>query len=100
MQSSTSTKGISADLPHAIVSESKLKREEWMLLDPSATTAPLQTPPLHSLSRGDDSLTDGYGDVDLNSRTVTGGVDFFSNLGVEHRPKKANDIPEIEKVFF
>jgi len=32
-------------------------------------------------------MTDGYGDEEESSRTLSGGVDFFSALGTEHKRK-------------
>lgn len=69
-----------------------------MLLEPTATTIPARSPPLHSLRQGGDSLTEEYGETEQSGRTATGGVDFFSSIGTEHRPKKKTDILESEKV--
>ena len=83
-------------LPHATTTESKPQREEWMLLQPSEPVVPLQSPPLHSLDHGD-TLTDGYGEKSSGNRTASGGVDFFSSLGTEHRKKDVKD--KIETVI-
>ncbi|CCA76281.1 hypothetical protein PIIN_10276 [Serendipita indica DSM 11827] len=74
-------------LPHPATTESKLQREEWMMMETSDPVLPTQTPPLHSAARGD-SLTEGYGDSESSNRTPSGHVDFFSNLGTEHKRKE------------
>jgi hypothetical protein len=77
-------------LPPSTTSESKQQREEWMLLDPSEPVIPQPTPPLHSLTHSD-SLTEGYGENTASGRTLSGGVDFFSSLGTEHRKRETKD---------
>lgn len=85
------------ELPRATTTESKQQREEWMLLQPSEPVLPLQTPPLHSLQHGD-ALTDGYGEKTTGNRTTSGGVDFFSSLGTEHRRRDINDKKKLDAV--
>lgn len=80
--------------PRAIVAESSLKRDDWML-EPSA--APLAIP-RPQLDGGDESLTDGYGEPSTSSRNVGGGVDFFSSLGKEKERKPKPDLPNPDKV--
>jgi hypothetical protein len=96
-----STAGISEDTPDppkSVVAESKMKREEWMLLTPSDAILPASTPPLHSLSHND-ALTEEYGEQATSGRTIHGQVDFFSSLGTEHRPRNNNkDKPNPEAV--
>ncbi|KAG8819019.1 hypothetical protein FRC18_012223 [Serendipita sp. 400] len=77
------------ELPHSTVTESntKMRREEWMLLDPATPEVPPKSPPLHSARPNKDSFTEGYGDEASNNRTASGQVDFFSGLGTEHRRK-------------
>lgn len=96
--SSTSPKDATPALPPAITTESKMQREEWMLLEPSSSTVPASTPPLKSLGRAADSLTEGYGDETMDSRKPSGEVDFFSGLGTVHREKKQKDDLESRKV--
>ena len=36
-------------------------------------------------------MTDGYGDEEESNRTLSGGVDFFSALGTEHKRKDPNE---------
>lgn len=40
-------------------------------------------------SRG--GLTDGYGEEEVSNPTLSGGVDFFSALGTEHKRKDPNE---------
>jgi hypothetical protein len=87
-----STANISSNdppLPHAASTESKLQREEWMMLEPTRPVLPAGTPPLQSLRS--DSPTEGYGEKSSNNRTASGQVDFFSSLGTEHRKKETKD---------
>ncbi|QRV77385.1 complexed with Cdc5 protein cwf19 [Ceratobasidium sp. AG-Ba] len=82
--------------------ETKLQRDEWMLLDPSEPTVPVGTPsrpPPRAIVQTADEMTDGFGDEVTDSRTLGGGVDFFSSLGTELRkkppPKDPNEKPKI-----
>jgi hypothetical protein len=83
--------------PRAVVAESSLKRDDWML-EPSTSST---TPPLMSRPQpegGDETLTDGYGEPSTSSRTLGGGVDFFSSLGKERERKPKPDLPNPDKV--
>jgi hypothetical protein len=52
-----------------------------------------------SAAVGDDSLTEDYGPESSSKRTLGGGVDFFSSLGKDVRPKKAEpDKPNPDQV--
>ncbi|KAF9516370.1 hypothetical protein BS47DRAFT_1376037 [Hydnum rufescens UP504] len=87
-------------LPHALPVETQLKRDDWMLLGGSSTTLPSMPIPssrkgIHNLE--DESLTEDYGDVPQDRRSLGGGVDFFSSLGTEHRKKKQPDLPDPDK---
>jgi hypothetical protein len=43
-------------------------------------------------------FTEGYGDEEPSNRTLSGGVDFFSSLGTEHKRKDPNaDKPDPSK---
>jgi hypothetical protein len=84
-------------LPRAVVAESSLKRDDWML-EPSTSSA---APPMMSrpqLDGGDESLTDGYGEPSASSRNFGGEIDFFSNLGKEKKRKPKPDLPNPDKV--
>lgn len=81
-------------LPPSKPTESKLVRDEWMLLPPSAPSVPSEPSSSRlTMPTGNDSLTEDYGDLAENGRTLGGGVDFFSSLGTERRRK-----PKEEKV--
>ena len=59
---------------------------------------PEDTRPRRALPTGeDDDPMDGYGDAAGDSRTLGGGVDFFSSLGTK-RKKTRPDKPDPEKV--
>ncbi|KLO17276.1 hypothetical protein SCHPADRAFT_821751 [Schizopora paradoxa] len=83
-------------LPPSRATETTLKRDEWMMMPPSAVTVPTPddrapTSVLASRVRDsmeEESLTEGYGDQAVNSRSVGGGVDFFSSLGTERKRKE------------
>ena len=45
-----------------------------------------------------DSFTEDYGELPEDSRTTSGGVDFFSSLGTER--KKISKPPILDKVCF
>lgn len=58
-------------------------------------------PPVMSrpqLEGGDEALTDGYGEPSTSSRTLGGGIDFFSSLGKEREKKPKADLPDPDKV--
>ena len=46
----------------------------------------------------DEMMTDGYGDAPSNSRTLGGGVDFFSSLGTERVKKPPPNRPNPDEV--
>jgi hypothetical protein len=80
-------------LPPTPATETYLKRDEWMLETPPAPVVRVNT----SLM-ADESLTDDYGDPASGSRTINGGVDFFSSLGTEVKKKERPDHPDPAKV--
>ncbi|KAI5896716.1 uncharacterized protein SCHCODRAFT_02615633 [Schizophyllum commune H4-8] len=86
-----------AEVPPSRPTESTLKRDDWMLMEPEQPTVPQQSSTIPTAQ--DDSLTDGYGEPSGSSRTLGGGVDFFSSLGTEHRkkppPKPLDEKPKI-----
>ncbi|EJC97994.1 uncharacterized protein FOMMEDRAFT_129928 [Fomitiporia mediterranea MF3/22] len=86
-------------LPSTRPAETKLIRDEWMLLPPSSVSVP--TPAAGSsriqIPTGNESLTEDYGEPVENGRTLGGGVDFFSNLGTERKRKQKEDRPDPEK---
>ena len=58
-----------------------------MIMPPSTVTLPTNTSRKRLLS-GDESYTEEYGDAPQGVRNLSGGVDFFSNLGKEVKKKK------------
>lgn len=47
---------------------------------------------------GSESLTEDYGEPSPGQRTLDGGIDYFSGLGIERQKKIRNDRPDPEKV--
>ena len=87
-------------LPPSLPAESKLVRDEWMLLPPSAASSSRPEPSSSKLQipTGNESLTEDYGEPAENLRNMSGGVDFFSGLGTERKKKPKEDKPDPEKV--
>ncbi|KAI6121010.1 CwfJ C-terminus 2-domain-containing protein-like protein [Pisolithus croceorrhizus] len=85
-------------LPPALVTESKLNRDDWML-EPIPSGSKSSRPLAPQFPTADDSLTDGYGELSESGRTLGGAVDFFSSLGTEkkrNKPEKQSiDEPKI-----
>ncbi|KAG6819995.1 hypothetical protein H0H93_006698 [Arthromyces matolae] len=78
-------------LPSNTSTETPLKRDDWMLLPPSAPTLPREDQ--QRLETEDVSMTDDYGEPSGSQRTLGGGVDFFSSLGTDikrKRPERPN----------
>jgi hypothetical protein len=78
--------------PKAVVAESSLKRDDWMLAPSTSSVEPRR------LEGGDESLTEGYGEPSTSARTLEGGIDFFSSLGKEKEKKPKPDLPNPDKV--
>ncbi|KAF9226324.1 hypothetical protein BS17DRAFT_794490 [Gyrodon lividus] len=74
-------------LPSTLSTETKLQRDEWMLLPPSGAQVPSSSsrPPVQQFPTGDESLTENYGE------SCSGAVDFFSSLGTEKKRKPQQD---------
>jgi hypothetical protein len=51
------------------------------------------------LEGGGESLTEGYGEQSTSTRSLGGGVDFFSSLGKERERKPKPDLPDPDKVL-
>ena len=67
-----------------------------MTLPNSRPVVPRLSPPTtHASQHG--SFTEGYGESEGSSRTITGEVDFFSNLGTERKRKQPKDRIDPEK---
>lgn len=82
--------------PRAVVAESSLRRDDWMLETSTSSAPPAISRP--HLDGGDESLTDGYGEPSTSSRNLGAGVDFFSSLGKEKERKPKPDFPNPDKV--
>jgi hypothetical protein len=78
------------NLPPTTKSETKLERDEWMLLPPSipSLASPSSSVPKRSTTDNEELLTEDYGEPLSKACTTGGGVDFFSSLGKEHKKKK------------
>lgn len=90
----------STRLPPTLNQESKLQRDEWMMLPTSVPSVPREGA---STSRAqvmlaETSLTEEYGETSGDSRTMSGGVDFFSSLGTERKKEPRADKPNPDKV--
>jgi len=83
--------------PTAIVAESSLKRDDWML-EPSTSSIESPATSRPQFDGGDESLTDGYGEPSTSARTLGGGVDFFASLGKEKERKPKPEQPNPDKV--
>lgn len=88
--------------PPSRATETMLKRDEWMLMPPSAVSAPASEPGPSNrrVEVVDESLTEDYGEPPANVRGMGGGVDFFSSLGTEREKKPKEGRPDPEKVSF
>ena len=69
-----------------------LPQSERMEVDTQPNTSARLT------SSMDQSLTEDYGDIESDKRTLGGGVDFFSSLGTERKKKPRENKPDPEKV--
>ena len=91
-------------LPHSVVSEttsSTLRREEWMLEPNMSPTPPEPSSRLLEPGRHtEDSLTEDYGESNNNTRTVAGGVDFFSSLGKERKKRPAPKLEQVRLIVY
>ncbi|KAI0086588.1 CwfJ C-terminus 1-domain-containing protein-like protein [Irpex rosettiformis] len=81
-------------LPKPVAAETTLKRDDWMLEPTTAAAVPSSIPRKRALPLEDKSLTEDYGEQPHDSRTVVGGVDFFSSLGTERQKKPKVDPTE------
>ncbi|PIL22586.1 hypothetical protein GSI_15275 [Ganoderma sinense ZZ0214-1] len=77
-------------LPQPTRTETKLKRDEWMLMPENNLPAPASS--TNSIPMNDDPM-DGYGEPSTNARTTGGTVDFFSSLGTERKKPPRPDRP-------
>ena len=82
-------------LPLPTRTETKLKRDEWMLMPESNLPAPASS--TSSIPTNDDPM-DGYGEPSTNARTTGGTVDFFSSLGTERKKPPRPERPNPDQV--
>ncbi|KAL5520023.1 hypothetical protein ACEPAG_1683 [Sanghuangporus baumii] len=87
-------------LPPSLPAETKLVRDEWMLLPPSLVNVPTAESSSSKLQipTGNESLTEDYGEPAQNARAMGGGVDFFSSLGTERKRKQREEKPDPDKM--
>ncbi|KAI0648000.1 CwfJ C-terminus 1-domain-containing protein-like protein [Trametes meyenii] len=86
-------------LPPPLRTETSLKRDEWMLLPPTAPVVPATTAGDTDVLM-DEDIADGYGEPSRDRRTTSGAVDFFASLGTEVKKKQPQpDRPNPEKLF-
>ncbi|KIJ17924.1 hypothetical protein PAXINDRAFT_72629 [Paxillus involutus ATCC 200175] len=80
-------------LPPTLSTETKLQRDEWMLLPPSGAQvlSSSSRPLAQQLPTGGESSTAEYGESSLGARIPGGAVDFFSSLGTEKKRKPQPD---------
>ncbi|KAF9236508.1 CwfJ C-terminus 1-domain-containing protein-like protein [Melanogaster broomeanus] len=85
--------------PPTLSTETKLERDEWMLLPPSGAQVPSSSSRqlTQQLPIGDESFTEDYGESSSGARIVGGGVDFFSSMGTEKKRKPQPDTPDPDK---
>ncbi|KAF9049559.1 hypothetical protein BDZ89DRAFT_1242473 [Hymenopellis radicata] len=77
----------------AAATEPKLKRDDWMMLPLSSSTSRVQ-------ALDDESLTEDYGESSDGRRNLSGGVDFFSNMGTERKKKPTPNRPDPDKPVY
>ncbi|KAF9485878.1 hypothetical protein BDN70DRAFT_463969 [Pholiota conissans] len=88
---------VDVPLPHSVIATSSLKRDDWMMQEPSTPGIPTKNHPLQEFPLDDDdSYMGSYEEPSGDARTLGGGVDFFSSLGKE-RTKTRPDKPDPEK---
>lgn len=89
-------------LPPTTTTETKLQRDEWMLLPPSDAPRPSSSsdrPLAQQFPSGDDIYTDGYAESSVSGRTLGSAVDFFSSIGTVKKRNPQLDKPDPDKVF-
>lgn len=87
-------------LPPPLRTETVLKRDDWMLLDP--TTPPVsEARSSRPVGSNDEDMADGYGEPSQNARTTSGAVDFFASLGTDvvKKKKPEPDRPNPDQVY-
>lgn len=87
-------------LPPNLATETKLQRDEWMLMPSEGVPEPLSSsrPLAQGLPTGDESLKEVYGESSSSGRPPGDGVDFFSSLGTERKRPPRPDKPKPDNV--
>lgn len=80
------------------MTESSLKRDDWMLEPMSSQVTVVAEKPRLQLPTGDESLTEEYGEASQNARNLGGSVDFFSAMGTEKPKRPQPDRPNPDQV--
>ncbi|KAG9315636.1 CwfJ C-terminus 1-domain-containing protein-like protein [Chiua virens] len=91
--------GEAPPLPLSTATETKLQRDEWMLLPDSDVqlSSSSSHPLVQQFPTGDDSYTDSYGESFVSGRIPGEAVDFFSSLGTEKKRKPRPDKADPDK---
>ncbi|KDQ12326.1 hypothetical protein BOTBODRAFT_113169 [Botryobasidium botryosum FD-172 SS1] len=85
-------------LPPSLHTETTLKRDEWMFPPSEPPQASQASSSGKVMAMTEQSFTEDYGDEEVDKRTLSGGIDFFSSLGTEKRKKIREDKPDPEKL--
>ncbi|KAG1775819.1 CwfJ C-terminus 1-domain-containing protein-like protein [Suillus placidus] len=87
-------------LPPNLTTETRLQRDEWMLMPSGGVAEPLNSsrPSAQGLPTGDETFTEDYGESSSSQRTPARGVDFFSSLGTERKRPPRPDKPDPDKI--
>ena len=94
---SHATEPATSSLPPNKHTESKSKRDDWMLDPVSRPTVGTDSIPSSRVNA--ESLTDGYGEEASSSRTLGGDIDFFSSIGTEHKRGKPSEPQKVSWVL-
>jgi hypothetical protein len=84
-------------VPPARAQESNLKRDDWMLLEPTVTSSDIaetrsRFPP------GTNTIPRDINSPSVGEPSALASKDFFSDLGTERKRKPRPDAPDPEKV--
>ncbi|KAG1879104.1 CwfJ C-terminus 1-domain-containing protein-like protein [Suillus subluteus] len=87
-------------LPPSLTTETRLQRDEWMLMPSGGVAEPLNSSrsSARGLPTGGETITEDYGETSSSQRTPAGGVDFFSSLGTERKRPPRPDKPDPDKI--
>jgi len=93
---------IDPPLPPSLKTETKLQRDEWMLMPSEGVPESLGSSSMlaRAILTGDESLAEDYGESSTNKHPPGGGVDFFSSLGTERKRPPRPDKPNPDNVQY